>query len=78
MDVCIEGGHLSRHQAVFTHAIAVVGAEDEIGVLRLTACCHRGLQVTDHPVDGEHRLRAFEEVPVDCRDVLTWRVVAFC
>ena len=43
MDVGIEGSHLSRHQAVFTHVIAVVGAEDEIGVLRwplaATAVC---------------------------------------
>ena len=52
VDVGIEGGHLSRLQAVLAHLIAVVGAEDEIGVLCLTACCRRSPQVTDHPVDG--------------------------
>ena len=50
---------------VFAHVVAVVRAEDEVGVLLLTDRCHRCLQRSNHGVDREHRLRAHAEIAID-------------
>jgi hypothetical protein len=56
VDVGVEGGLLSRFQPVLTHVVAVVGAEDQIGVLGHARGPQLALDLADHVVDGKDGL----------------------
>jgi hypothetical protein len=64
-DIGVEGCHLAGHEAMLAHVVAVIRAEHEIGVVLFVDRGHGCLQFPDHRIDGEHRLGAFSEIPVD-------------
>src|SRR5664279_3255973 len=61
VDVGVERSHLSRHQSVIAHVIAVVRTEHEVRVVLLSEAGHGLLQRADHLVHRQYRLRAFAE-----------------
>jgi hypothetical protein len=64
-NICIVGGHLSRHQPELAHVIPVVRAEHEIGVVLLADCGDGRLQIADQLVHRLHRLGALAKILVD-------------
>ena len=70
VDVLLERRHLPRREAVLTEMEAVVGAEDDVGVVELAGLLERVDDVLDEVLDAQHALELFPVHLVDGRDLL--------